>query len=88
MSEWIRSCWSQDFPIRFDTTYADVYDLPEQSNYPIPSEFSRDRFDRFIPEAEETNGEYKAVLMEIKKQYYANHPGEKPDPEDEEKRYA
>jgi len=78
-SEWINACWSKDFPIQFDTTLADVYDPPEQSPTGEPQQFSKERFDQFLPEARSTNKEYSRVLARIKKDYYAHHPDEKPD---------
>jgi hypothetical protein len=80
-SDWIKAFWTQDFPIHFDTTYADVYDPPEQSYYPIPTEFSREKFDSYLPEARQTNQEYGAALKQIKDHYYAHHPDEKPEDE-------
>ncbi len=78
-ADWIKSCWSKDFPIQFDTTHADVYDPPEQSPDGETQEFSRERFDKFLPESRDTNKEYSRVLAKIKKDYYAHHPDEKPD---------
>lgn len=78
-ADWIRSYWTQDFPIRFDTTYADIYDPPNQSYYPVPEDFSKERFDSYIAEAKETNSQYSEVLEKIKEKYYASHPDEKPE---------
>jgi hypothetical protein len=80
-SEWIRAVWPGNFPIRFDTTHADIYDPPNQDYFPEPQEFSRERFDKFIPEARETNKEYSQTLKAIKDNYYAHHPEEKPENE-------
>jgi hypothetical protein len=77
----MKAFWTQDFPIHFDTTYADVYDPPEQSYYPVPAEFSREKFDSYLSESRKTNEEYTAVLKPIKDQYYADHPDEKPEDE-------
>jgi len=79
--EWIKSVWPGDFPIRFDTTYADIYDPPNQDYYPEPQEFSRERFDEFLSEARDTNREYSQTLKAIKDNYYAHHPEEKPENE-------
>ncbi len=78
-ADWIKSCWDGKFPIQFDTTYADIYDPPEQSSQGEPAEFDRERFDKFLPEARDTNKDYSRVLAKIKKDYYAHHPDEKPD---------
>lgn len=78
-SEWINSCWSRDFPIQFDTTHADIYEPPEQSPEGDTQQFSRKRFDQYLPEARGTDKEYSRVLAKIKKDYYAHHPDEKPE---------
>jgi hypothetical protein len=77
-ADWIKSCWSGDFPIVFDATYADVYDPPEQEYTPDNDQFSQERFDKWLPEARQTNKEYSAALKPIKDDYYAHHPDEKP----------
>jgi hypothetical protein len=77
--DWIKACWSGDFPIVFDATYADVYDPPEQEYTPDNDQFSQERFDKWLPEARQTNKEYSAALKPIKDDYYAHHPDEKPE---------
>jgi hypothetical protein len=79
--EWIKAVWPGDFPIKFDTTYADIYDPPDQAYYPEPQDFSKERFDRFLPEARDTNRQYTQSLKAIKENYYAHHPDEKPENE-------
>jgi hypothetical protein len=79
-TDWIKNFWSQDFPILFDMTHADIYEPHLESNMPgLPHEFSQKKFDRLMPEALQTNKEYNATLHKIKEEYYALHPGEKPD---------
>ncbi len=79
-ADWVRGFWDGSFKIQFDTTQADIYDPPmEDFNDYQPKEFDRKRFDKFLPEARETNREYSKVLAHIKEEYYAQHPDEKPE---------
>lgn len=79
-ADWVNAFWDGSFKIQFDTTQADVYDPPmEDFNDYQPKEFNRERFDKFLPEARETNREYSKVLARIKDNYYEQHPDEKPE---------
>jgi len=79
-ADWVKAFWSGDFKIQFDTTQADIYDPPMEDfhNYQ-PKEFSREKFDKYLPIARKTNKEYSEILAKIKEEYYAQHPDEKPE---------
>ncbi|MDQ7821526.1 MAG: protein-glutamine glutaminase family protein [Candidatus Eremiobacteraeota bacterium] len=76
--EWIKSLWSADFPMKYDLTFADVYDPPMESHYPSEEQFSQKTFHKYLAEAKKTNIDYLKSLEKIKKDYYAHHPSEKP----------
>lgn len=80
-AEWVKTVWNGQDPIRFDTTYADTYDPPSVDPLSLPTEFSRERFDKFLAQARKTNEDYAHVLARIKAKYYEKHPDEKPEEE-------
>ncbi len=76
-SEWIKSVWTGDFPIKFDVTNADVYDPPTDNQmYPVPEDFSKEKFDKHLEDARKTNREYTEFMKKVKEDYYAHHPEE------------
>jgi len=76
-ADWVKAFWDGTFKIQFDTTHADISNPPMEdfTNYQ-PKEFSREKFDKYLPEAKKTNAEYKEVLDKIKEEYYEEHPEE------------
>ena len=79
-ADWIKSYWNEKFPIKFDTTHADIYEPQEEVPSPHePSSFSQEKFDSMIEESKKIDAEYSVALHDIKDKYYKEHPNEKPD---------
>lgn len=75
--EWVKSFWKGDFPIKFDTTHADVYDPPMESlTGTLPAKFSLETFEENLHLARVSNYETAKVLAEIKQDYHQRHLNE------------
>ena len=70
-TEWVRQMWDGKTNIKIDVTRAPQYGPAEAGGV-------NETFEESIPDAHETAAHYSAELKEIKEDYYAHHPDEKP----------
>ena len=67
-TDWVKTYWSQDFPIKMEAANPDEYDPPAESFYPVNHhEFSQENFLRHMDRAQKTNSDYAAIIKEIKR---------------------